>query len=194
MQIRRKPNFQSSKRLEKKNALFQILSGQPDLTASQLQQRAGECGLKLTRISAYRALKAFRDSEGRLENTEGPCVRTVSLILQEAGENELLSAEDICARAAQKNFQVHQSTIYRVLKTLCAVGLVRGANQGRQKLFQWKRGDERQFGNLCCVVCGRSLEFTQDNLGELAGEVCARLGYEFYRVELNVRSLCENCR
>lgn len=191
--MRRTMSSKTSKRLAKKNLVFQILTESPELTASQLQQKSFEAGMPLTLVSAYRAIKAFRVSDGRLENAEGRCLRAVSSVLQEADDAEHLSVEDIQARIADKNLRVHQSTIYRVLSTLTTLGMVRTLAKGRQKLYEWKR-DETHHGHLTCIICGKTFEFQQDYLDDIAAQVCARFGYEFDRIEYVVRSLCESCR
>lgn len=191
--MRREHSFKTSKRLAKKTAVFQILGEKPDLSAVQLQQRAAEAGLPLTLISAYRAIKAFKLSGGRLEVAEGRCLRTVAAILQDAEEAEHLSVEEIHERAAQRDVRVHQSTVYRVLNTLTMLGMVRTLDKGRQKFYEWKR-DDTHHGHLTCIMCGKTLEFQENIVEQVAAQVCDRLGYDFDRIEYVVRSLCDACR
>lgn len=183
----------TSRRLAKKNVVFQILNRHPELTAAQLLQRFTDIGVPLTLIGAYRAIRAFKESGGRLENAEGRCLRAVAAILQDAGEAEHLSVDDIQRRAAERDLHVHQSTVYRVLNSLASLGLVRTLDKGRQKFYEWKR-EEEHHGHLTCIMCGKTLEFQQESLDDIAVQVCERFGYDFDRIEFVVRSLCGSCR
>ncbi|HEY9713498.1 MAG TPA: hypothetical protein V6C72_08500, partial [Chroococcales cyanobacterium] len=104
-----------SKRLNKKALLFKILTNEPELTAAQLQVRARDLNINLSLLAAYRALRAFRESGGSLENSESRCLRVVAAVLQNCAEGEHLTAAQILARAEEQNLSVHLATIYRVL-------------------------------------------------------------------------------
>jgi Fe2+ or Zn2+ uptake regulation protein len=182
-----------SKRLTNKTLILQILKQEPELTAPQLQSRAQEAGLQLTLLAAYRALRTYRQSGGKLENSETRCLRAVSAILQDAAPGEHLTAVQIKNRASERHLSLHQATVYRVLAQLSAIGLVLAIDKGRQKFYEWKR-EEEHHGHLTCIECGETIEFHQDYLDDVGKQVCLRLGYDFARIEFIVRSLCERCR
>jgi Fur family ferric uptake transcriptional regulator len=183
----------SLKRLSKKALIFRILNQEPSLTARQLQARAEEAGIKLPPLAAYRALRAFRQSGGKLEESDTRCFQLVSAILKEADPGEHLTAAEIKQRALDRNTKLHQATVYRVLLRLVAVGLVLAIDTGRQKGYEWKR-DADHHGHLTCIECGKTIEFHQEQLDFLGRQVSSRLGYDFSRIEFVVRSLCDYCR
>lgn len=164
------------------------------MTAPQLQQRlAEEAGVQLTLLAAYRSLRTYRESGGKLENSETRCLGVVASILQNAVPGEHLTATQIKERASERNFSLHQATVYRVLAQLTTLGFVMAIDKGRQKFYEWKR-EEEHHGHLTCIDCGKTIEFHQDYLDDVGKQVCSRLGYDFARIEFIVRSLCERCR
>jgi Fur family ferric uptake transcriptional regulator len=179
--------------LSKKTLIFQILSAERGLSATQLQQRAQDAGIELTTPSAYRALRSFRESDGKLEQSDTRCLKAVSSILQNAASGEHLTATDILGRALELGLSLHKATVYRVLARLVSIGLVAPMDRGRQKYYEWKR-EEENHGHLTCVECGQMIEFHQDKLDFIANDICKRLGYQFQGIEFVVRSLCPTCR
>jgi Fur family ferric uptake transcriptional regulator len=183
----------TSRRLSKKSVIFQILKVSPHLSASELQQRAQEAGVNLTSIAAYRALKSYRDCGGKLEMSDNRCMRLVSAILQEAEHGVHLSAKQIAEIAGLRGLNVHQASVYRSLLSLRSVGLVLSLNKGGQRFYEWRR-EEIHHGHLTCIECGKTIEFYQDYLDDVGRQICARMGYEFDRIEFIVRSQCQDCR
>jgi Fur family ferric uptake transcriptional regulator len=186
-------NRSTSKRLNKKTLLFQILSQEPNLSAQQLQRQAKDAGIQINILAAYRALRAFRESSGKLENSDTRCLRIVSTILQDAIPGEHLTATEIQNRAFEQNCSIHQATVYRVLARLTEIGLVLAFEKGRKKFYEWKR-EEEHHGHLTCIECGNTIEFHQDYLDEIGRQISLRFGYDFARIEFIVRSICEPCR
>jgi Fur family ferric uptake transcriptional regulator len=173
--------------------LFQILAQEPDFTATQLRNRAGEIGIELTLLSAYRTLNAFRKSCGKLEDSETRCLKVVATILQEAQPNDHLGAVEIKRRALERKVSLHQSTIYRVLSRLESIGMIASIEANRQKLYVWRRSDT-MHGHLTCVSCGKTVEFEQEKLEEIGKEVSSLYGFDFSRIEFTLRSLCQQCK
>jgi Fur family ferric uptake transcriptional regulator len=173
--------------------LFQILAQDPDCTAPQLRNRAGEMGIDLTSLAAYRTLTAFRKSCGKLEDSETRCLKVVAAILQEAQPDDHLTAIEIKKRALERRVSLHQSTIYRVLNRLESIGMITSIDACRQKLFVWRRQD-RMHGHLTCIACGKTVEFEQEKLEEIGKEVSSLHGFDFSRIEFTLRSLCRQCK
>lgn len=179
-------------RLLKKAMLFRILQEEPWLTVDQLCQRAASAGLNLTRISAYRALKTYKESKS-LEETEVRCLRLVSSILQNTESGIHLSVRAISSVLEADGIHLHKSSIYRVLERLNAAGLILIIKHGRQKLYEWKR-HESPHGHLSCIKCGQTLEFDLASLTEPAKQACKKAGFEYSHFEFLLRSFCPECR
>jgi Fur family transcriptional regulator, ferric uptake regulator len=154
---------------------------------------AEEAGLELTLQGAYRALRAFRQSGGKVENSSTKALRAIASILQNAAPGEHLTALQIKERALAQGHAVHQATIYRVLSRLSTLGLVSTLDRGRKKVFEWK-GEDEQHGHLTCIGCGQTIEFHQEYLDDIGKQLSTRYGYDFARIEFVVRSLCRECR
>ncbi len=180
-------------RLAKKARIFEILKSDPTLSARQLQARAEEFGIVLTMIASYRALRGFKSSGGRLENSETRCLRVVSEILQEGARGEHMTAGEIKRRASRRSVSIHPATIYRVLEKLRASGLIIAIVGQKQKLYEWRR-DGEQHGYLSCVTCARTVEFRQDQLEQIGKQLCMQAGYQFLYVDFVLRSRCQACR
>lgn len=187
------PNQSGLDRLSKKSRVFELIRNQPDVTAPLLQRQANQLGINLSLIGAYRVLRAYRQTGGRIEDSDTDCLRQVVSILQAAASGEHLCAGDIEARARLLGSDVHRATIYRILGRLEATGLVQSLARGRQKFYEWKR-DDGNHGHLTCIECGKTAEFAHRALDAFGQQVCARLGYEFTGMEFTVRSLCGSCR
>lgn len=180
-------------RLGKKSRVFELIAVEPDLSALELQKRAERAGLKLSLVSAYRHLRLYRLSGGRVEDTDTRCLRLIVGILQAAPAGDHVSAGEIEARARLQAQDVHRATIYRVLSRLESTGLVQSLARGRQKFYEWKREDSNH-GHLTCMECGKTAEFGHQALDAFGQQICARLGYEFTGMEFTIRSLCGSCR
>lgn len=181
------------KRINKKALLFKILACEPELSAAKLVARANQAGISLTLIGAYRALKTFRDHDGRLEESEGEPFRVVSRILRDLPAGSHLPSSQIISLVRSGGFSFHQATIYRVLASLRASGLVQVVGRGRKRAYEWKRTAEGH-GHLKCIGCGGTIEFSQEHLENPARKVCAELGYELDHIEFVVHSRCTTCR
>lgn len=182
-----------SQRLQNKNALFSILAKDPNLTAAQLRRRASERGIDLSLISAYRALKSYRQCGGKLENSESKCLRLVSSLLQSLPAGIHLSAREIEERVNYKEDNLHRASVYRVLLRLKTLNLVSSFKQGRETLYEWKIAGSHH-GHLRCLGCGKTVEFFQDYLSSAGKQICQRLGYEYLGVEIDLCSFCPDCR
>jgi Fe2+ or Zn2+ uptake regulation protein len=180
------------KRLNRKARIFNILRAEPWLTATQLQESARLLGLELSLVASYRALKLFRETSGRLENSERECFRVVVFILENAKPGEHLSAKEIMAKAMADGNVVQRATIYRVLKRLCSLGLLSILTRGRERFYEWRRED-MPHGHLTCISCQETVEFHQGYLEDLARQVCTGVDYDFVRVEFVIHSLCQMC-
>jgi Fur family transcriptional regulator, ferric uptake regulator len=159
----------------------------------QLQSKAAAVGIKLSLIGAYRVLRAFKESKGKLENSESNCLRVVASILKGAPPGVHMTATEILLTADASSSGLHKSTVYRVLSRLVSIGLITAIEELSVRSYEWKR-DDTHHGHMTCVKCGQTVEFHQNEFQGLATQICARLGYEFTSMEFTIRSLCKDCR
>jgi Fe2+ or Zn2+ uptake regulation protein len=102
-----------------------------------------------------------------------------------------VSSEELALRLRGRGERVSLSTVYRCLRKLVGVGVAREIRVGDTSRFELEVGRDRH-DHLVCVTCGAILEFTQDRLGSLAGEICREHGWAASpRIEL--RTKCGTC-
>jgi Fur family ferric uptake transcriptional regulator len=116
-------------------------------------------------------------------------------LFQHLGEGRHLSAEEAHQRLRAQGEQVSLATVYRTLRLLSGMGLLKElelAEGGRR--FELAGGEHRHHHHLVCVRCGRIEEF--ENPAVLAAAAAAATRHRFRLLEpgvLNVRGLCPAC-
>ncbi|MEB3260034.1 MAG: Fur family transcriptional regulator [Cyanobacteriota bacterium] len=116
-------------------------------------------------------------------------------LFQHLGEGRHLSAEEAHQRLRGQGEQVSLATVYRTLRLLSGMGLLKElelAEGGRR--FELAGGEHRHHHHLVCVRCGRIEEF--ENPAVLAAAEAAAIRHGFQLLEqgvLNLRALCPAC-
>lgn len=122
-----------------------------------------------------------------------PQRQLVLQVLREAGDRHL-TAEDVC-RAVQNRFpRFNRSTTYRVLETLCALGVVQQTQLGEGAAhFEVVDRPERHH-HLVCVRCGRVQNIPPDVISEISVRLAERHRFHIGTVDLMIRGECASCR
>lgn len=116
-------------------------------------------------------------------------------LFERLGEGRHLSAEEAHHRLREQGEQVSLATVYRTLRLLIGMGLLKElelAEGGRR--FELAGQDQRHHHHLVCVRCGRIEEF--ENAAVLAAAAAAAERHGFRLLEagvLNLRALCPAC-
>lgn len=178
---------------EKTMAVFEIIRGEPDISARELQLRASDKGLELSKSTAHRMLNRFKDGEGDALKVNQGHTKPVAEVLQNAPEGHHLTAADIVAETAKNGTKLHISTVYRVLERLLKVGLIVQLEKERKSFYEWKR-EGPQHSHLTCITCGKTIEFHQDYLESFSKRVCMRYEYDYVKYEFNLLAHCSSCK
>jgi Fur family ferric uptake transcriptional regulator len=102
-----------------------------------------------------------------------------------------VSSEELALRLRDRGARVSLSTVYRCLRKLVGVGVAREIRVGDTSRFELEVGRDHH-DHLVCVRCGAIIEFTQERLGSLAGDICREHGWATApRIEL--RTTCGAC-
>ncbi|MBX9686106.1 MAG: hypothetical protein K2X27_05360 [Candidatus Obscuribacterales bacterium] len=133
--LTQKKKSPAASRLRKKAILFQLLAEEKDLNANTLREKAGEKGISISRVSAYRAMATYKTHKS-LAQSEVRCLRIISGILENTAPGELLSARQIEELLIENKQKAHRSTIYRVLERMLGIGLLLQVKKGRKRYFQ----------------------------------------------------------
>lgn len=98
-----------------------------------------------------------------------------------------LSAENLLERVRIIDKGVSLATVYRTLKLLEESGLARSHRFGDEHaLFEAKLEESAHHDHLICLICGRIMEFVDDQIEKLQEEVATRHGFlsKWHRLEL----------
>jgi Fur family ferric uptake transcriptional regulator len=115
-------------------------------------------------------------------------------LFERLGEGRHLSAEEAHQKLRDRGEQVSLATVYRTLRLLSSMGLLRElelAEGGRR--FELAGHDQRLHHHLVCVRCGRIEEFESPAVLEAAEAAADRHGFRLLEGVLNVRALCPAC-
>ena len=97
-------------------------------------------------------------------------------ILEQAGEHEHFSAEDVYKILLKQSSDVGLATVYRVLTQFEAAGLVtRHHFDGGQAIFELDTGDNHD--HIVCVKSGKVAEFKDEQIEQRLQEIAKELGY-----------------
>jgi Fur family ferric uptake transcriptional regulator len=107
------------------------------------------------------------------------------------GQEDHLSAEQICARVQETFPHVNLSTVYRTLELLVGLGLVRETHLGPGRRF-FEIEEEVPHHHLVCETCGAVVHVHDEDLPGLGAAVETRSGFALR--EVTVFGICRDCR
>lgn len=98
-------------------------------------------------------------------------------ILESAGEEHHLSAEDVYKILLEQGEEVGLATVYRVLTQFEQAGIVRRLNfENNISIFELDTGDNHD--HMVCLKTGRVKEFVDPVIEERIKEIATENGYE----------------
>ncbi|MBN2646531.1 MAG: ferric iron uptake transcriptional regulator [Thiotrichales bacterium] len=98
-------------------------------------------------------------------------------ILESAGEDHHLSAEDVFKILLEQGEEVGLATVYRVLTQFEQAGIVRRLNfENNVSIFELDTGDNHD--HIVCLKTGRVREFVDPLIDQRIKEISKELGYE----------------
>lgn len=98
-------------------------------------------------------------------------------ILEQAGEEHHLSAEDVYKILLEQGEEVGLATVYRVLTQFEQAGIVRRLNfENNISIFELDTGDNHD--HIVCMKSGHVREFVDPVIEERIQDVAKELGYE----------------
>jgi Fur family transcriptional regulator, ferric uptake regulator len=112
---------------------------------------------------------------------------------------ELLAGEDCCVSAADVHGalgeRVGLASVYRVLESLSAVGLVRRIDVGDGiARYEPLRESGEHHHHLVCTECGKVEAFDDPELERAIRRVEARSGYAVEQHDVVLQGACDTCR
>jgi Fe2+ or Zn2+ uptake regulation protein len=116
-----------------------------------------------------------------------------SLILNILHETqEHLTAEEIALRARTRQPHLAAGTVYRNLKTLCALGLIYCTNfQGKSRRYEINRGHHH---HLICLRCGSTIEIDFCPMNNMISQITKNSGFKVTAHNFEITGYCKHCQ
>ena len=124
-----------------------------------------------------------------------PQRQRVLALFERIGEGNHLSAEEVHQRLLRAEERVSLATVYRTLRLLSSMELLRElelAEGGRR--FELAIDEEhRDHHHLVCIRCGQTKEFESEAVISAGEQAACSHGFRLLECVLNVRALCPTC-
>ena len=112
--------------------------------------------------------------------------------LLESRRGEHMTAEEISSLLKEQGESVGQTTVYRNLEKLCALGKARKFQDGGSACFALADGCAHHF-HLRCSVCGKLSHVECDYMENLAHHVSAHHGFMVDSRKTVLHGVCGEC-
>ena len=132
----------------------------------------------------------------------GPRLKILEIFQEraKAGEDRHLSAEEVYKELVNVGEDVGLATVYRVLAQFASAGILTRRNfEHGTAVFELDDGHHHD--HLICVMCGKVVEFVDEEVEKRQAEVAAKHGYELvdhsmalYGVRSEERRVGKECR
>lgn len=124
-----------------------------------------------------------------------PQRETILTSFQNLDKGEHLSAEDLCALLKEQGEQVSLSTIYRNLKLMARMGILRELELAEgQKRYELNQPAPHHHHHLICVRCNKTVEFKQDTVLKAGAKMAKKSGYHLLDCQLVIHAICPACQ
>ena len=147
-------------------------------------------------MTAYTAvsLKAELNDRGwRLT----PQRKTILQVFQELPKGEHLSAEDLYhqLQAEDRGKGISLSTIYRTLKLMARMGILRELELGEgHKHYEINQPYPHHHHHLICIQCNKTIEFRNDSILKIGTKTAQKEGYHLLDCQLTIHAICPTCQ
>ncbi len=132
------------------------------------------------------ALMTLRRSDCRITAAR----RTVLEAL--AADSGHMTAPDLVTAVHARAPQIGRASVYRALELLTRLGVVQASTLGGGSAT-YMLAPAGHHHHLVCRVCGRTIEFDECALGEIAGRLAAALGFQIEGHLVEVYGRCAEC-
>ena len=133
------------------------------------------------------ALMTLRRSDCRITAAR----RTVLDVL--AAESGHMTAPDLVAAVHARVPQIGRASVYRALELLTRLGIVQASTLGGGSAT-YMLAPAGHHHHLVCRACGRTIEFDECALGDIAGRLAAAFGFQIEGHLVEVYGRCADCR
>ncbi len=103
------------------------------------------------------------------------------------------TSEDLLHRVKAANPKVGISTIYRTLKLLVKADILEKYQKDGKSIYEVKFG-EPHHDHMVCTVCGKYIEFVNEDIEKLQKEVACEYGFKILGHKLQIYGVCSQCQ
>lgn len=124
-----------------------------------------------------------------------PQRETILRTFQDLKEGHHLSAEDLCALLKDQDTPIGLSTIYRNLKLMSRMGILRELELAEgQKRYEINQPAPHHHHHMICVRCSKTVEFKQDSVLKVGAKTAEKAGYQLLDCQLSIHAVCPSCQ
>ncbi|MDJ0674267.1 MAG: transcriptional repressor [Calothrix sp. MO_167.B42] len=124
-----------------------------------------------------------------------PQRETILHIFQELPQGEHLSAEDLYHRLETEGEGISLSTIYRTLKLMARMGILRELELGEgHKHYEINQPYPHHHHHLICIKCNATIEFKNDSILKIGAKTAQKEGYQLLDCQLTIHAVCPQCQ
>ena len=126
----------------------------------------------------------------------GPRLKILEIFQEraKAGEDRHLSAEEVYKELVNVGEDVGLATVYRVLAQFASAGILTRRNFEHGTAVFELDDDGHHHDHLICVMCGKVVEFVDEEVEKRQAEVAAKHGYELVDHSMALYGVCSECR
>jgi len=108
--------------------------------------------------------------------------------------HEHFDVEVLYESLRKKGEKTSLATMYRTIPLLVESGMIKEAIHRQGNVTYERIYGHKHHDHLVCVVCGRIIEFFDEDLEKRKEEVCNIYGFEPTEHRLTVTGVCSECR
>jgi Fur family transcriptional regulator, ferric uptake regulator len=114
---------------------------------------------------------------------------------QDLPGGEHLSAEALHVLLHEQQVNVSISTVYRTLKLMTQMGILRELDLGDDyKYYELNGPRTTHHHHLICTKCGTVVEFKHDSILTIGSKVTEKEGFQLLDCQLSVHGVCAPCQ
>ena len=131
-------------------------------------------------------LRFYIQEQGMKNSRQRETISEVFFVSQEH-----MRVEDILQRAREKDPKISLATVYRTMKFLMDCGLAEARHfEDGYTRYEPSEAGGAHHDHLICTRCGKIVEFVDDRIEALQGEVAARFGFHVTSHKMELYGEC----
>lgn len=114
---------------------------------------------------------------------------------QDLSSGEHLSAEALHLMLKEKEAHISISTVYRTLKLMSKMGILRELDLGDDYKYYELNGPRlTHHHHLVCTRCDKVIEFKQDTVLSIGTKITEKEGFQLLDCQLLIHGVCPSCQ